>query len=195
MRQPVGGVLGVEGTPAMYPLLNAVPSALRAAEQATLRAKGTVSFADTWRAIDTPDETGLIGPGAGVRTVGSDIPFHDLFNTIGQRYQIAPELLASVARVESGFRTDARSDAGAEGLMQFMPETAATYGVDAWDPASSIDGAARFLSDLYNQFGSVSQALAAYNGGPTWLMRNNGVPVGGPARYAQAVLSALGESS
>ncbi|MGY1727583.1 NlpC/P60 family protein [Geodermatophilus sp. SYSU D01062] len=104
------------------------------------------------------------------------VPYADLFTAAGARHGVDPALLAAVAEVESGFDSAAVSSAGATGLMQFMPATARGLGVDATDPASSIDGAARYLRQLTDRFGSTDLALAAYNAGPGTVARHGGVP-------------------
>ena len=60
--------------------------------------------------------------------------------------------------------------------MQFMPATARGLGVDPFDPASAVDGAARYLADLTEQFGSTELGLAAYNAGPGTVRRYGGIP-------------------
>jgi peptidoglycan DL-endopeptidase CwlO len=104
------------------------------------------------------------------------VPYADLFTAAGARHGVDPALLAGVAKVESGFDSAAVSPAGATGLMQFMPATAAGLGVDASDPASAVDGAARYLRQLTDRFGSTDLALAAYNAGPGTVSRYGGVP-------------------
>jgi soluble lytic murein transglycosylase-like protein len=93
-----------------------------------------------------------------------------------------------MASQESGFNSSAVSPAGAQGLMQFMPATAAGLGVNAMDPASAIDGAARYLSSLTKQFGSTQLALAAYNAGPGTVSRYGGIP---PYAETQNYVSAV----
>jgi peptidoglycan DL-endopeptidase CwlO len=104
------------------------------------------------------------------------VPYADLFTRAGARYGVDASLLAAVASQESSFNASAVSPAGAQGLMQFMPATAKGLGVNALDPTSAIDGAARYLSSLTKQFGSTELALAAYNAGPGTVTRYGGVP-------------------
>jgi hypothetical protein len=118
------------------------------------------------------------------------VPYGNLFAQAGARYGVDPSLLAAVASQESGFDAGAVSSAGAEGLMQFMPSTARGLGVNPFDPASSINGAARYLSGLQSQFGSTSLALAAYNAGPGAVGRYGGIPPYAQTQnYVRSVLS------
>jgi soluble lytic murein transglycosylase-like protein len=83
------------------------------------------------------------------------------------RSSVPAGLLAAQLMAESGFDPDARSPAGALGIAQFMPATAAAYGLrDPFDPLAAIAAQARLMSDLLARFGSVPLALAAYNAGP-----------------------------
>ncbi|MGY1854872.1 NlpC/P60 family protein [Modestobacter sp. SYSU DS0290] len=119
------------------------------------------------------------------------VPYADLFRAAGSRHGVDPAVLAAMAKTESNFSTTAVSPAGAQGLMQFMPATARGLGVDPGDPASAIDGAARYLASLTEQFGSTELALAAYNAGPGAVQRSGGVPPYGETRsYVQKVTSA-----
>ena len=106
----------------------------------------------------------------------SGVPYANLFQQAGARYGVDPAVLAAVASQESGFNASARSSAGAVGLMQFMPSTAAGLGVNPLDPSSAINGAAKYLSGLQSQFGSLPLALAAYNAGPGAVSRYGGIP-------------------
>lgn len=106
----------------------------------------------------------------------SGIPYADLFNAAGEKYGIPPRLLAAVAKVESNYDQRAVSPAGAQGLMQIMPSTARGVGVDAFDPAQAVDGAARILTANLKEFGSLDLALAAYNAGGGAVRRHGGIP-------------------
>jgi soluble lytic murein transglycosylase-like protein len=118
------------------------------------------------------------------------VPYAQLFTAAGARYGVSPALLAAMASQESGFNASAVSSAGAEGLMQFMPSTAAGLGVNPLDPASSVDGAARYLAGLTDRFGSTSLALAAYNAGPGTVSRYGGIPPYAETQnYVRAVTS------
>jgi hypothetical protein len=83
---------------------------------------------------------------------------------------------------ESGFRTDAVSPAGAQGVAQFMPGTASARGVaDPFDPASAIPASAKYLAELAKKFGNLGLAAAAYNAGETavdtWLDDKRELPI------------------
>lgn len=84
-----------------------------------------------------------------------------------KRYRIDARILQMICFAESRFQTDAVSPKGARGLMQFMPETAARYGLrNPNDPKTAIDAAAHYLRDLLDRFGGrVDLAIAAYNAG------------------------------
>ncbi len=101
-----------------------------------------------------------------------------LVNQAAARYGLDPAVLHGLIQQESGFDPNSTSSAGAEGLTQLMPSTAASLGVtNPLDPAQSIDGGARYLSQMMAQFGgNVSDALAAYNAGPGAVQRYGGIP-------------------
>lgn len=83
-----------------------------------------------------------------------------------KKYGLPPGLLHAVLTAESAGNPQARSPRGAQGLFQFMPETAQGYGIDPNDPAQAAEGAARMYSDLNKQYaGDVPKMLAGYNWG------------------------------
>jgi soluble lytic murein transglycosylase-like protein len=94
---------------------------------------------------------------------------------------LPPEFLAATLLQESAFDVGALSPAGAVGIAQFEPETAAGIGVDPFDPFDAIGGAARLLGNYvanYRPFydDPYTIALAAYNAGPAAVQRYGGVP-------------------
>jgi hypothetical protein len=103
---------------------------------------------------------------------------HALASEAARRHGLDPELVLAVVTVESGFRPEAVSPKGAQGLMQLMPATAQALGVqNALDPAANLDGGARHLSELIAFYGGdVTKALAAYNAGAGAVARHGGVP-------------------
>jgi soluble lytic murein transglycosylase-like protein len=83
----------------------------------------------------------------------------------------------AVIAAESSFDADAVSHAGAQGLMQLMPETARTLGVkDAFRPDENVDGGTRYLRKMIDRYGDWTRALAAYNAGPSAVDQYRGVP-------------------
>jgi len=109
---------------------------------------------------------------------GTPSPYDDLIVAAAQRHGLDPALLKGLIRAESDFDPDAGSGAGAVGLTQLMPSTAAALGVtDPRDPAQSIEGGAKYLKQQLDAFGGdVTKALAAYNAGPGAVARYGGVP-------------------
>jgi soluble lytic murein transglycosylase-like protein len=110
-----------------------------------------------------------------------------------EKYRVPEELLLAVMAVESNFDHQALSEKGAMGLMQLMPGTAKEmYVTDAWDPAQNIDGGARYLRILANQYGGdMVKTLAAYNAGPDAVRRAGGAVPGIPEtqEYVRKVLA------
>jgi len=80
---------------------------------------------------------------------------------------IPPDLFVRQINRESGFDPHALSPAGAQGIAQFMPETAASLGIDPWNPVDALKGAAHLMARYTNMFdGTYAKALATYNAGP-----------------------------
>ncbi len=112
-------------------------------------------------------------------TNGKVDKFREHVRAAAQKYRLPENLLLAVMSVESNYDHRALSDKGAMGLMQLMPNTARDmYVNDAWDPAQNIEGGARYLRILANQYGGDPvQVLAAYNAGPDAVRRaGGGVP-------------------
>lgn len=96
-----------------------------------------------------------------------------LIARIAQQTNVNVNLLHAVVQAESGYNPNARSPAGAKGLMQLMPATAKRYGVrDIMDPEQNLRGGAEYLQDLLKLFNNNMQlALAAYNAGEGTVLR------------------------
>jgi peptidoglycan DL-endopeptidase CwlO len=109
-------------------------------------------------------------------STGTSSQYDPLFQSAASKYGVSASVLQAMAKEESGFNANAVSGAGAQGLMQLMPSTAAGLGVDPFDPAQAVDGAARLLAGNLQQFGTLDKALAAYNAGPAAVQRYGGVP-------------------
>jgi soluble lytic murein transglycosylase-like protein len=96
------------------------------------------------------------------------------------RHGLPPDLLHSVAQVESGYRQDAVSPRGAVGIMQLMPQTARELQADPADPEQNADAGARYLRELLLKYADdpyqLRKALAAYNAGPAAVDRFGGIP-------------------
>jgi soluble lytic murein transglycosylase-like protein len=120
---------------------------------------------------------------AGLMSVGAselpaDVPFGAEITAAAKKHGIDPALLAGLVKQESGFNPNAGSPAGARGLTQLMPGTAAGLGVtNVLDPVQNLDGGAKYLRQQLDAFGGdVTRALAAYNAGPGAVQRYGGVP-------------------
>jgi soluble lytic murein transglycosylase-like protein len=129
------------------------------------------------------------GPGLGLTTgaaaaaplagaTGGDGPYKAEIDDAAAKYGLDPALLRGLIRQESNFNPSAGSPAGAQGLCQLMPGTAAALGcTNPLDPAQNIDAGAKYLRQQLDAFGGdVTKALAAYNAGPGAVQRYGGVP-------------------
>ena len=132
-----------------------------------------------------PDEVVDVVSGAS----GADIA--RLAEEASRRYGLDPALVLAVVGVESGFRPEAVSPKGAQGLMQLMPRTAAALGVsDPLDPEQNLDAGVRHLESLLKLYGGdLTRALAANTAGSGAVERHGGVPPSRETRdYVKRVL-------
>lgn len=116
--------------------------------------------------------------GAPVSGEGEGASYEALVDQAAARNGLDPAVLHGLIQQESGFDPTATSSAGAAGLTQLMPGTASSLGVaNPLDAAESIEGGARYLSEMMSRFGgNTADALAAYNAGPGAVQQYGGVP-------------------
>lgn len=108
---------------------------------------------------------------------------------IARKHGIPEDLFLRLIQQESGWNPGAKSHAGALGLAQLMPQTAARLGVDPLDPHQNMEGGARYLRTQYERFRSWKLALAAYNAGPEAVVKYDGVPPYAETKgYVKAIL-------
>jgi len=109
------------------------------------------------------------------------------------RHVMPQRLIEAVAWQESRFNQSAVSPKGAVGVMQLLPKTASSLGVDPSDLRSNVDGGVAYLAQQMRRFGDLSLALAAYNAGPEAVARYGGIPPYVETRnYVRAILARLG---
>jgi soluble lytic murein transglycosylase-like protein len=106
------------------------------------------------------------------------VPFYGFIEQAAGRYQVDPHLIRAIIFAESGNNPLAKSKKGARGLMQLMPSTAKSLGVqNIWDPEENIDGGVRYFRSLLDRFDNdVRLALAAYNAGSRHVRNYEGIP-------------------
>jgi soluble lytic murein transglycosylase-like protein len=139
--------------------------------------------------IASPDGVRPLAPRAVHAAFASDSPVMVAIDNAAQRHELSRKLIAAIAWQESRMRQAAVSPKGARGVMQLMPTTARSLGVDAGVLADNVDGGAAYLARLLEQFdGDIIKTLAAYNAGPEAVARYGGVP---PFPETQAYVSAV----
>lgn len=110
--------------------------------------------------------------------VGPPAQIDGLVQSNAATFGVDPNLIRAVIANESNFNPNATSNAGAQGLMQLMPQTAASLGVtNSYDPTQNVWGGTRYLRSMLDRFGGdTSKAIAAYNAGPEAVEKYGGVP-------------------
>ncbi len=115
--------------------------------------------------------------------------YDDIIQEAADAYDVPFGFIKAVIRIESAFQSDAVSHAGAMGLMQLMPRTAASLDVDdPFDVRQNIFGGAKFLRILIDRYdGDINLILAAYNAGDVAVQRNDGIPYAQTRQYVVSV--------
>jgi soluble lytic murein transglycosylase-like protein len=140
--------------------------------------EGTKNFVDVQRdqivrfeEVPEPPAPPALAP---VRTVSLE----EIVTSASNRYGIDPDIVLSLIHAESAFDPNAISPKGAQGLMQLMPQTATSMGVEnPMDAAANVEGGTRYLRELLTLYHEdLTKALAAYNAGPARIQEYNGVP-------------------
>jgi soluble lytic murein transglycosylase-like protein len=151
--------------------------------------------------VSNPSQIIEVGPSPEIElTSVSDsagpAPWRPHVAMLAKKYDISPALLEAVVWQESRWQTQALSIKGAQGLAQLMPGTAREMGVDIANPMSNLEGGARYLKIQLDRFdGDIEKALAAYNAGPSRVIRAGGIPqIPETKAYVSAIMSRLAES-
>jgi soluble lytic murein transglycosylase-like protein len=112
------------------------------------------------------------------KRINAENRYQPLILKAAYRYNIEPAIIKAIIMAESGFNPKAVSKVGARGLMQLMPRTARSLGVeDSFKPAHNIDAGVRYFRQLLDKFdGEVELALAAYNAGSFNVRKYGGIP-------------------
>lgn len=119
-----------------------------------------------------------VPPAAATQKKSPDAPFDHFINQAATTHQVDPALIKAIIMAESRYNPKAVSKRGARGLMQLMPVTAKSLGVeDSFDPEANINGGVMYFKRLLDRFdGNVEFALAAYNAGSRNVRKYGGVP-------------------
>ncbi|MDA0183854.1 lytic transglycosylase domain-containing protein [Solirubrobacter phytolaccae] len=161
------------------PAQQAKPAAFSAAlatAQAGTGAGANTNFAALASTAPATATTAAAATGASELPAGT--PYAAEITAAAKANGVDPALLAGLVKQESGFKPDAGSPAGARGLTQLMPATAAGLGVqNVLDPVQNLNGGAKYLKQQLDAFGGdIAKALAAYNAGPGAVKRFGGIP-------------------
>jgi soluble lytic murein transglycosylase-like protein len=121
---------------------------------------------------------GVISISEQYRPVPATIAYNDAISEAAARYGLDPNLIRAIIRAESAFNPFAVSDAGAQGLMQLMPDVAEELALaDPFDPRQNILAGSKYLKALLvRHHGNIDLAVASYNAGPEAVKRYRGVP-------------------
>lgn len=131
---------------------------------------------------------------------GHDVDQHqytDLIQHYAEHHGLRFELLNAVIKHESNYQPNAVSPAGAKGLMQIMDDLIKVFNINPFDAEQNIRVGSYYLSQLLNQFDqNIPKALAAYNAGPSRVIKYNGIPPFPETQtYVNKILNEIGEQS
>ncbi|BEP14262.1 hypothetical protein acdb102_25730 [Acidothermaceae bacterium B102] len=160
-------VIAPVATPAVTGLLGS---------QAVPATTASATVSTTTPAATTLASLASVDPTTAMNALGVPAALQSVLASAAQSQNLPVSLLAAVAKVESDFNVTSVSSAGAQGLMQLMPDTAAGIGANPWDATSAANGAAKLLRGYIDKYNSVPLALAAYNAGPGAVAKYNGIP-------------------
>jgi hypothetical protein len=162
------------------------PSRSQAGTVAASTATASVEYSqtlDTTNVAGAPDETAADGAAHAAASFYDEFasPICEAVKAAAEENDIPIGFFARLLWQESRFRAEEVSSAGAQGIAQFMPQTAVEMGLsNPFDPMQAIPASAKFLRKLYDQFGNLGLAAAAYNAGggriEKWLSRRNTLP-------------------
>lgn len=184
---PEGEVLITTREHPEYQLLEVIepdrpsPSSRSSSGQATTKASTQSTAAAPARAATTDSSSMSFSQREGY--------YDDIIREASEAYDVPFAFVKAIIRIESAFQADAVSHAGAMGLMQLMPRTAASLDVtDAFNPRQNIFGGTRFLRILIDRYdGDINLILAAYNAGDVAVRRYDGIPYPKVRQYVASV--------
>ena len=160
-----------------------------AAKSASLSGQ-PASFAEELQKKAGPKTAGTSASTTGNSLSPQADSIRQLVSSSAKRQGVDPKLAMAVAKAESNFDAQAVSEVGAQGVMQLMPDTARSLGVNPQDTKENIEGGVAYLRQMLQQFqGDPAKAVAAYNAGPGAVAAYGGIPPYGETQeYVKRVL-------